>query len=178
MTSIEHIDARTIRMATKDLLHWEDVEVGRTNTYGAYEVTKEEIFEYASEYDPQPHHLDEEAAKKSLVGGLCASGWHTCAMFMRVLCDGVLKNAASMGAAGIDEVRWMKPVRPGHILSAKSVCTSKRLMSSRPNVGICQMKHEIYNQHGEMVMTMENAQFLAVRDPEGARAASVRGSPS
>ena len=159
-------------MATKDLLHWEDVEVGTPNTYGAYEVTKEEIFEYATIYDPQPHHIDEEAAKKSLVGGLCASGWHTCAMFMRVLYDGVLKNAASLGTSGIDEVRWMKPARPGHILSAKSVCTSKRLMTSRPGVGICQMKHEIYNQHGEMVMTMENAQFLGVRDPDAARAAA------
>lgn len=152
--------------------HWEDVVTGQPETYGAYEVTKEEIFEYARAYDPQPHHVDEEAAKKSLVGGLCASGWHTCAMFMRVLYDGVLKNAASMGAPGIDEVRWMKPVRPGHVLSAKSVCTGKRLLKSRPNVGICQMSHEIYNQHGELVMTMTNAQFLAVRDPAKAAAAA------
>lgn len=158
---------------TKDLLYWEDFEVGKTLTYGAYEVTKEEIFEYAKAYDPQPHHVDEEAAKKSLVGGLCASGWHTCAMFMRMLCDGYLLRSASMGASGIDEVRWMKPVRPGHVLSAKSTCLSKRVMNSRPNVGICQMKHEIYNQNGELVMTMENAQFLRVRDPEAAKAAAA-----
>ena len=150
-------------------LHWEDIEVGKTLSYGAYPVTKEDIFAFAREYDPQPHHVDEEAAKLSLVKGLCASGWHTCAMFMRMLYDGVLKDAAAMGASGINEAKWMKPVRPGDVLSARSSCLSRRLMSSRPNVGICQMRHELFNQHGEMVMTLENAQFLAVRDPDTAR---------
>lgn len=151
-------------------LHWEDVELGKISTYGAYTVTKDEIFEFARAYDPQPHHVDEEAAMLSLTKGLCASGWHTCAMFMRLLCDSVLKDAASLGAAGIDEVKWIKPVRPGFVLQARSVCTGKRLMKSRPGVGICQMKHEILNQHDELLMTMENAQFLAVRDPVIAKA--------
>lgn len=158
--------------------HWDDVEVGRTETYGAYAVTKEEIFAFARAYDPQPHHIDEEAAKRSLVGGLCASGWHTCAMFMRVLYDGVLVRAASMGAPGIEEVKWSKPVRPGHVLSARSVCTGKRVLASRPSVGIAQMKHEIVNQHGDLLMTMENAQFLAVRDPEAAKAAASTSPPA
>ena len=157
-------------MNTSKLLHWEDVEIGKPNTYGAYTVTKEEIFAFARAYDPQPHHVDEEAAKLSLTKGLCASGWHTCAMFMRILYDGVLKNAASLGASGIEEVKWIKPVRPGHILKARSVCTGKRLMNSRDGVGIAQMKHEILNQDDELLMTMENAQFLAVRDPVMARA--------
>jgi acyl dehydratase len=152
----------------KSYRHWDDVEVGKVETYGAYEVTKDEIFDYARRYDLQPHHVDEEAAKRSLVGGLCASGWHSCAMFMRVLCDGVLMRAASLGAPGIDEVKWSKPVRPGHVLSARSVCTGKRVMASRPNVGIAQMRHEIVNQHGELLMTMENPQFLAVREPDQA----------
>lgn len=156
-------------------LHWEDVEVGKAHTYGAYPVTKEEIFEFARAYDPQPHHIDEEAAKLSLVKGLCASGWHSCAMFMRLLYDGVLKNAASLGSSGIDEVKWMKPVRPGHILKARSVCLEKRLMNSRPGVGICKMRHEILNQDDELLMTMENAQFLAVRDPVAAKAAASAG---
>ena len=157
-------------MNKSKLLHWEDVEIGKANTYGAYAVTKAEIFEYARAYDPQPHHVDEEAAKLSLTKGLCASGWHTCAMFMRILYDGVLKNAASLGASGIDEVKWIKPVRPGYVLKARSVCTGKRLMNSREGVGIAQMKHEILNQDDELLMTMENAQFLAVRDPATARA--------
>ena len=153
-----------------DKLHWEDIEVGRVMTYGSYPVTKEEIFSFARAFDPQPHHIDEEAAMLSLVKGLCASGWHTCAMFMRMMCDGYLNNAAGMGAAGIDEVRWMKPVRPGHVLKARTVCLEKRLMRSRPGVGICKMKHEILNQDDELLMTMENSQFLAVRDPAAAQA--------
>lgn len=156
--------------------HWEDIEVGRTESYGAYPVTREEIFEFARAYDPQPHHIDEEAAKRSLVGGLCASGWHTCAMFMRVLYDGMLSKAASLGAAGIEEAKWMKPVRPGHILSARSTCTAKRVMGSRPNVGIAQMRHEIVEQGGTVLMTMENAQFLAVRAPGRAQAATPPAS--
>ena len=157
-------------MDKSKLLHWEDVEVGKPNTYGAYTVTKDEIFEFARAYDPQPHHVDEEAARLSLTKGLCASGWHTCAMFMRILYDGVLKDAASLGASGIEEVKWIKPVRPGFVLKARSVCTGKRLMNSREGVGIAQMKHEILNQDDELLMTMENAQFLAVRNPAKARA--------
>ena len=151
--------------AEGDKLHWEDIEVGQPFEYGAYPVTKDEIFAYAHAYDPQPHHIDEAAAMLSLTKGLCASGWHSCAMFMRVLYDGHLKGAASLGAPGIDEVKWLKPVRPGHVLSARSVCTEKRVMSSRPHVGICRMRHEILNQHGEVLMIMENAQLLAVRHP-------------
>ena len=157
-------------MAATAKRHWEDIEVGQPLVYGAYPVTKEEIFEFAHAYDPQPHHIDEEAAKLSLVKGLCASGWHSCAMFMRVLCDGLLADSASLGAAGIDEVRWMKPVRPGHVLRARSTCLDKRLMRSRPGVGICRMRHEVLNQHDELLMTMENSFFIAVRDPAKAGA--------
>jgi acyl dehydratase len=157
-----------MQQTTADKLHWEDVEVGKPATYGAYTVTKEDIFEFARAFDPQPHHVDEEAAKLSLVKGLCASGWHSCAMFMRLLWDGQLHRFASLGAAGIDEVKWMKPVRPGFVLKARSVCTSKRIMASRPGVGICQMRHEILNQNDELLMTMENAQFLAVRNSAAA----------
>lgn len=156
--------------------HYEDIAVGAPLEYGAYPVTKEEIFEFAHAYDPQPHHIDEEAAKLSLVKGLCASGWHSCAMFMRMFYDGVLANAASMGGPAIDEVKWMKPVRPGHVLKARSTCVGKRLMRSRPGVGICRMEHQIYNQDDELVMTMENAFFIAVRDP--ATAVPTEGRPA
>lgn len=155
-------------------LHWEDIEVGRTLAYGAYPVTKDEIFEYARAYDPQPHHIDEEAAKLSLTKGLCASGWHSCAIFMRMFYDGMLANAASMGGPAIDEVKWMKPVRPGHVLSARSTCVEKRLMKSRPGVGICKMHHEVLNQDGELLMTMDNPFFIAVRDPATASSEAGR----
>src|SRR5689334_16759613 len=145
--------------AGTSLLRWEDVEVGKTYSYGAYPVTRDEIFAFAHAYDPQPHHVDEAAAMKSLVRGLCASGWHTCAMFMRLYYDGWLCNYASAGAAGIDEVRWLKPVRPGFVLSARSVCMDKRVMRSRPEIGICRMRHEVRNQSDEVLLTMENAQF-------------------
>lgn len=148
-----------------DKLHWEDIPVGHVMTYGAYAVTKDEIIEYAREYDPQPHHIDEEAAKLSLTKGLCASGWHSCAMFMRILCEGILEKSTSLGAAGIEEVKWLKPVRPGFVLKVRSSCVGKRLLKSRPGVGIWQWKHELMNQDDEVVMTVEGAQFLRVRNP-------------
>src|SRR5262245_52420604 len=95
------------------MLHHEDIEVGKPLMLGGTTVTKEAIVGFARTYDPQPIHLDEEAAKASLVGGLCASGYHTCAIMMRLLVDGLLGNAASLGSPGVDEVRWLKPVRPG-----------------------------------------------------------------
>jgi acyl dehydratase len=152
----------------RDKRHYEDIVVGAPFEYGAYEVTKEEIFAFAHAYDPQPHHIDEEAAKLSLVKGLCASGWHSCAMFMRMFYDGVLADSASMGGPAIDEVKWKKPIRPGHVLKARSTCVEKRVMRSRPNVGICRMQHEVLNQDDESVMTMENAFFIAVRHPTAA----------
>ncbi len=148
--------------------HYEDIALGSPYEYGAYPVTKEDIFAFAHEYDPQPHHIDEEAAKLSLVKGLCASGWHSCAMFMRIFYDGMLADAASMGGPAIDEVKWLKPVRPGHVLKARSTCLEKRVMRSRPGVGICKMKHEMLNQDDELLMTMQNSFFIAVRDPAAA----------
>ncbi|MBS0242262.1 MAG: MaoC family dehydratase [Proteobacteria bacterium] len=159
--------------STPDKLHWEDFRVGEAIAYGSYPVTKEDIFEFAHAYDPQPHHIDEEAAKLSLVKGLCASGWHSCAMMMRMLADGVLNKSAALGAAGIDEVRWMKPVRPGHILKARTTCLEKRLMRSRKGVGIAKFKHELFNQSDELLMMQENSVFLAVRDPAAAEAAAA-----
>jgi acyl dehydratase len=150
--------------------HFEDIEVGKPHDYGTYEVTKDEIFEFAHAYDPQPHHIDEEAAKLSLVKGLCASGWHTCAMFMRMFFDGMLADCASMGGPAIDEVRWMKPVRPGHVLKGRSTCVEKRIMRSRPWIGICKVQHEMFNQEGELLMTMQNSFFIRVRHPETAPA--------
>ncbi|MGH7374893.1 MAG: MaoC/PaaZ C-terminal domain-containing protein, partial [Candidatus Rokuibacteriota bacterium] len=92
---------------------FEDVEVGETTRFGRYEVTREEIIEYARQFDPQPFHLDEEAARASMFGGLIASGWHTGAMFIRMVCDGMVPTAATSGSMGFDDLKWLKPVRPG-----------------------------------------------------------------
>ena len=151
------------------LKHFDDETVGKTHAYGAYPVTKEEIFAYAQAYDPQPHHIDEEAAMKALTKGLCASGWHSCAMFMRMHFDGWLSKYASLGAGGIDEVKWMKPVRPGHILTGRTVVTDKRISKSRPDIGIVRLKHEMLNQHDETLLGMELSQFIAVRGAQRVR---------
>ena len=152
--------------SSADCLHWEDVTVGETVAFGRKHVTKEEIVAFAGAFDPQPLHLDERAAKESMVGRLCASGWHSCAMLMRMLADNVLAKAAGLGSPGLEEVRWLKPVFPGDELTARYTCTSKRALKSRPGVGLCQMLFEVLNQNGELVMTWDAAQLLRMRGPE------------
>jgi acyl dehydratase len=151
-----------------DRIHLEDLEVGRQVAFGALVVSKEDIIAYARQFDPQPIHLDEEAAKRSIVGGLCASGFHSCAMLMRMLADDFLVYGTSLGSPGIDEVKWMKPVRPGDHLSARLVCTAKRELASRPGVGIAKLMIEMLNQKGEVVMSWDSNQLLKVRRPSTA----------
>ncbi len=136
-------------------LYWEDFPAGHSMAFGAYPVTKEAVIDFAQRYDPQPFHLDEEAARGSLFGGLCASGWHTCAMAMRMMCDEYLLEAASLGSPGIDELRWLKPVFPGDTLGMRMEVLQARPMASRPQVGLVQTRWELHNQHGEPVMTMQ-----------------------
>ena len=136
-------------------LYWEDFPAGHRMAFGAYPVTKEAVIDFAQRYDPQPFHLDEEAARGSLFGGLCASGWHTCAMAMRMMCDEYLLEAASLGSPGIDELRWLKPVFPGDTLGMRMEVLQARPMASRPQVGLVQTRWELHNQHGEPVMTMQ-----------------------
>jgi acyl dehydratase len=147
----------------KDRIHLEDLEIGRQVAFGRFEVPKEDIIRYARAFDPQLIHLDEEAAKASIVGGLCASGFHSCAMLMRMLADDLLAHATSLGSPGIDDVRWMRPVRPGDVLSARMLCTEKRALASRPGVGIARLKHEMLNQKGEVLMSWDSNQLLRVR---------------
>ena len=134
-----------------------------TGTRGALPpklVTRDEIMAFAREFDPQPFHLDEAAAAASLLGGLSASGWHTCAMLMRMIWDGILKDTASMGSPGLKEVRWLKPVRPGDTLTATYQVTDARLSKSRPDMGVCQFVYDLKNQHGVSVMTWDATHFL------------------
>lgn len=151
------------------LLHWEDVTVGETVAFGRKRVTREEIVAFARVFDPQPFHLDEEAAKESIVGRLCASGWHSCVILMRMLVDEVLGKAAGLGAPGLDEVKWLKPVLPGDEFTGRCTCISKRVLKSRPGVGVCQMHFEMLNQSGDVVMTWEVAQLYRLRAPEAAQ---------
>jgi acyl dehydratase len=150
--------------------HFEDFVPGSVAQYGPRMVTREEIIEFAAEFDPQPMHLDDAAARASMLGGLSASGWHTCALLMRMICDWFILDSASMGAPGIDEVRWLKPVRPGDALTLKRTVLDARVSNSRPEMGFVNMLYELVNQNGELVMTLTSPAMLALRAP--ARAAS------
>ena len=145
-------------------LYFEDFEPGAVMAFSAAEpVSKEQIITFARQFDPQPFHLDEEAAKSSMLGGLCASGWHTCALVMRLNYDGWIHRTASMGAPGIDEVRWAKPVRPGDILQMQLKVLNKRVSRTRPSMGLVSMYGEVANESGEIVMTQKHTQLVEVR---------------
>ena len=134
---------------------YEDLEVGSEEAFGGYEVTKQEIVDFAGKYDPQPFHLDEEMAKHSVFGKLCASGWHTCAMTMSMLVDYMKdKGFAGMGSPGVDNIRWKTPVFPGDVLSVQSEVIEKRESQSRPKLGLVKSKYRVFNQKDDLLMEM------------------------
>jgi acyl dehydratase len=140
---------------------FEDFVEGGSIDLGFKDVTAAEIVDFASEFDPQPMHLDEAAGRASILGGLSASGWHTCAMFMRLLCDAVLLDSTSQGAPGVDRIKWRRPVLAGDRLSGRSTVLSKRPSTSRPALGLVSLRSELVNQRGETVLELENtAMFL------------------
>ncbi len=145
--------------------YWEDFPVGKVSEFGAMTVSAEEIIEFAGKFDPQPFHLSEEGGKNSLFGGLCASGWHTCAMAMRMMCDGYILESASLGSPGLENIRWLKPVRPGDTLHVRSVVLEARPMDSKPHVGLLRVRTEVLNQNNEEVMQMEGYGMYRRRNP-------------
>jgi acyl dehydratase len=145
--------------------YWEDFAAGDTATYGSRLVTREEIVAFAAEFDPQPMHLDEEAGRASMLGGLTASGWHSCALLMRIISDGFLLDSSFMGGTGIDEVRWHEPVRPGDRLTVRATVLETRLSSSRPEVGFAKVCFEMFNAAGRKLMTMTPHMMFARRRP-------------
>ncbi|KQW28982.1 enoyl-CoA hydratase [Rhizobium sp. Root274] len=151
-------------MTAPDKLHYEDFSEGRRFELGPRTVTADEIIAFASEFDPQPMHLSEEAGKASILGGLSASGWHTSSLFMRMMIDAYVLNTASEGAPGIEFMQWRKPVLAGDTLSGQSVVEEVRLMRSRPHLGIVTFGHEIHNQRGELVMKARNAVMVRRRE--------------
>lgn len=137
-----------------DLIYFEDVRVGDTHRFGHYEVTREEIIEYARQFDPQPFHVDEEAARRSMFGGLIASGWHTGAMFIRMLNDYAIPGSATTGALGFDDLKWLKPVRPGDVLAVETVVREKTESRSRPDIGVVKVEGRVLDQRDETKMTL------------------------
>jgi len=148
--------------------YWEDIEIGARSSFGRYEVTREEVIDFASKYDPQPFHLSDEAAAQTYFGRLSASGWHTCAMMMRMLVDHMkTQDQAGLGSPGIDELRWLKPVYPGDTLRAESVVIDKTPSKSRPDMGSYRGATTIFNQHDEPVMTLKSIGLIRRRPENG-----------
>jgi len=133
---------------------FDDFAVGERFEFGAYTVGEQEIVDFARRYDPQPFHLDEAAARASHFGGLVASGWMTAAVLMRLLCDHFIPRESSMGSPGIDELRWLEPVRPGDVLRVRTEVLECRASRSKPDRGVLRCRHELINQHGRVVATL------------------------
>jgi acyl dehydratase len=149
----------------KDKLHYEDFHVGREFVLGHRTVTAEEIKAFAREFDPQPFHLDEEAARASVLGGLCASGWQTSAIMVRMICDSYLLDTAAMGSNGMDDVKWLRPVYAGETLTGRGRVTAMRVSSKRPEMGILMMQWELSNLAGEKKTEAQGVNFMRVRNP-------------
>lgn len=146
-------------------IHFEDFKVGETIELGHRVVDRDEVIAFAKQFDPQPFHVDEAAAKAGPFGGLIASGWHTVGMLMRMMCDSYLLDAASLGSPGVDSVKWLKPVRPGDTITATRTVLEARASRSKPEVGIVKFRWDVANQHGEPVMIVEGYGMFAVRHP-------------
>lgn len=137
-----------------DRWYFEDFIPGDMIELGTRTVSEEEIIDFARQFDPQSFHVDKEAASHSIYGGVIASGWHTCAMIMRLVVDGFLANSSSMGSPGIDEIRWLLPVRPGDILTVKAKTLASKVSASKPDRGVVNTLWEAINQDGKLICTI------------------------
>lgn len=146
-----------------DLLHFEDFHVGQVIGLGPKLITKDDIISFAEEFDPQPFHLDESAASGSLLGGLAASGWHTCSILIRLVCDAVLSRSSVLGSRGMDEVKWLGPVLAGDELTGSLTIESLRQSESRPGVGILRFKSFLADQLGQVKIEMSGMFFMRMR---------------
>jgi acyl dehydratase len=147
-----------------DKLHFEDFKAGDVAIYGPRHVTREEIIAFAAEFDPQPMHLDEAAAAATLLGGLGGSGWHSCALLMRMIADGFILNSTSMGSPGVEEVRWLRPLRPGTNLRVRMTVLEARGSKSRPDMGLVRMTFEMIDDVDAVLTTMTTTLMMGRRD--------------
>ena len=135
--------------------YWEDFRIGERAELGRHTFTEQEIVEFGRRYDPQPFHIDVAQAERGAFGGLIASGWQTCAVGMRLLVEGYISQTVSLGSPGIDNIRWLKPVRPGDTLAYSRIVLESRASTTRKGVGLVKHRWEAVNQRGELVLTME-----------------------
>ncbi|HEU4885192.1 MAG TPA: MaoC family dehydratase [Longimicrobium sp.] len=144
---------------------FEDYVPGQVHEFGEMRVDKDEVLAFGSRFDPQPFHTDVEAAKATEYGGLIASGWHTAALMMRMYSDHYLSHVATLVSPGVDEVRWLLPVRPGDVLSLRVTVVEARRSRSKPDRGLVRSAVEVLNQRGEPVMTLSGLNFFLCRGP-------------
>jgi acyl dehydratase len=142
--------------------YWEDFVPGETVEMGSYTMREDEIIRFATQFDPQPFHVNPERAKDSIFGGLIASGWHTCGIAMRLMCDAYLNDSSSLGSPGLEEIRWLKPVRPDDTLRATRTVEETR-PTSKPDRGLVLTRWDMYNQKGEHVMMMRGYSLFGRR---------------
>jgi acyl dehydratase len=150
-------------------LAFEDFVADSVTEMGSRLITAEEIVAFAAEFDPQPMHLGEEGGRAAGVGGLIASGWHTCAILMRMIVDGFIHDTASMGSPGVEEVRWLRPVRPGDRLTARRTVLATRESQSRPAMGLVTFRFEMLNQAGEVVIELTSPLMVGRRNSPPSR---------
>jgi acyl dehydratase len=144
--------------------YFEDFSAGMVLEHGPRPVTREEIVAFAAEFDPQPMHLDEDAARNSILGGLAASGWHTCCLLMRMACDSFVLDSSSMGAPGVDEVRWLKPLRPGTNITLRTTVLETRASKSRPEMGFVKARMDVLDDNHQPVMTLTTSMIMGRRN--------------
>jgi acyl dehydratase len=149
-------------------LSFEDMEIGAVIECGEHTFTHDEIVEFAGRFDPQPFHVDDAAAAASPFGGLIASGWHTCSVLMGLLVRNALAGSTSMGSPGVDDIRWLKPVRVGDTIRMTNTVVDKRVLSSKPDRGIVSTEWAGINQHGETVITVRSKALFGLRHPGAA----------
>ena len=145
-------------------LYFEDFASGSVSEFGTRVVTAAEIIEFAATYDPQPMHLDPDVARESMLGAHAASGWHACCVLMRMISDGFLLRSSFLGAPGIEEVRWLAPLKAGESITVRATVLEKRVSQSRPGVGFIKFMFEIVDPAGVRVMTMAASPMFALRD--------------
>ena len=144
---------------------WEDLQAGSVRELGSVTVSAQEIKEFAEQFDPQPFHVDELAGRRSIFGNLCASGWHTCALAMKLTVENFLNDSSSMGSPGLENLRWLKPVYPDDTLTLKYTITESRPLRKRREIGLVRAMWEMFNQNGEKVMQMEGYGMFRRRAP-------------
>lgn len=150
---------------TAELLHYEDFPEGHVIPFGTFHLSRQQVIDFASEWDPQPFHLDETEGERSVLGGLAASGWQSSAILVRLAVEAYANRSAAMASNSMEECRWLKPVFAGETLTGRATVLSRRVSAKRPEMGVLKMKFELLNSEGELKADIIGVQFMRVRHP-------------